>query len=100
MNRILVVVTLLLTLSAPLFAAGASESAASATRGRYLAGQGIIVPPEEVLVDNYIAQINYNYPAKLITRPPGNSCPAHTGHTNYPALLDKSTNQPNINISS
>ncbi len=63
MNRILVVVTLLLTLSAPLFAAGASESAASATRGRYLAGQGIIVPPEEILVDNYIAQINYNYPA-------------------------------------
>ena len=63
MNRILVVVTLLLTLSAPLFAAGAEESAGSASRGRYLAGQGIIVPPEEVLVHNYIAQINYNYPS-------------------------------------
>ncbi len=62
MNRILVVVTLILALSASLFAAGGSEIAGSASRGRYLAGQGVIVPPEEVLVDSYIAQINYNYP--------------------------------------
>ncbi|MDR1898807.1 MAG: VWA domain-containing protein [Treponema sp.] len=42
--------------------AGAAESAASATRGRYLAGQGIIIPPEEVYTDAYIASIDYKYP--------------------------------------
>ncbi|MEE8441255.1 MAG: hypothetical protein V3S41_05990, partial [Spirochaetia bacterium] len=62
MNRILLVVTLILALSTPLLAGAAQESAGSASRGRYLAGQGVIVPPEEVLVDSYIAQINYNYP--------------------------------------
>jgi Ca-activated chloride channel family protein len=42
--------------------AGAAESASSAARGRYLAGQGIIVPPEEVYTDSYIASIDYKYP--------------------------------------
>jgi Ca-activated chloride channel family protein len=41
---------------------GAAESAGSATRGRYLAGRGIIVPPEEVYTDSYIASIDYKYP--------------------------------------
>jgi Ca-activated chloride channel family protein len=41
---------------------GAAESSGSATRGRYLAGRGIIVPPEEVYTDSYIASINYRYP--------------------------------------
>ncbi|MDR1970815.1 MAG: VWA domain-containing protein [Treponema sp.] len=44
------------------FCAGRAESASSATRGRYLAGQGIIVPPEEVYTDSYIASIDYRYP--------------------------------------
>ena len=40
-----------------------SASAGSGTRGRYLAGRGIIIPPEEVYIDSYFASINYNYPA-------------------------------------
>jgi Ca-activated chloride channel family protein len=43
-------------------AAGARQSAGSAARGRYLAGRGIIVPPEEVYTDSYIASIDYHYP--------------------------------------
>jgi len=42
--------------------AGSAESAGSSTRGRYLAGRGIIIPPEEVYIDSYFASINYNYP--------------------------------------
>jgi Ca-activated chloride channel family protein len=42
--------------------AAARQSAGSATRGRYLAGQGIIIPPEEVYTDSYIASIDYKYP--------------------------------------
>ena len=41
---------------------GQAEAASSAARGKYLAGQGIIVPPEEVHVDSYIAHIDYKYP--------------------------------------
>ncbi|MDR2020340.1 MAG: VWA domain-containing protein [Treponema sp.] len=41
---------------------GAQQSGGSATRGRYLAGRGIIVPPEEVYTDSYIASIDYKYP--------------------------------------
>ena len=44
------------------FAGGAAESASSAGRGRYLAGQGIIVPPEEIYTDSYIASVPYGYP--------------------------------------
>jgi Ca-activated chloride channel family protein len=43
-------------------ARGRAESAASNTRGRYLAGRRIIVPPEEVYTDSYIAAIDYKYP--------------------------------------
>ena len=42
--------------------ASKAEAAASAVRGKYLAGQGIIVPPQEVLVDSYVAYLDYNYP--------------------------------------
>ncbi|MBI9104060.1 MAG: VWA domain-containing protein [Spirochaetales bacterium] len=45
-----------------LFAGGSQESAASSTRGRYLAGQGIIIPPEEIYPEAYIASIDYSYP--------------------------------------
>jgi Ca-activated chloride channel family protein len=44
------------------WAGGAEESAGSASRGRYLAGQGVIIPPEEVQINSYIAQIDYRYP--------------------------------------
>jgi Ca-activated chloride channel family protein len=42
--------------------AGGQQGAASETRGRYLAGRGIIVPPEEIYTDSYIASIDYKYP--------------------------------------
>ncbi len=46
----------------PLFSGGSQESAGSSTRGRYLAGQGIIIPPEEIFPESYIASIDYAYP--------------------------------------
>ncbi len=51
-------------LSAPLalWCAGAQESASSSARGKYLAGQRIIIPPSEVHINSYIAHINYSYP--------------------------------------
>jgi Ca-activated chloride channel family protein len=52
---------LLLSITGYAFCMG-SQSASSGTRGRYLAGQGLIMPPEEVYTDSYIASINYNYP--------------------------------------
>jgi Ca-activated chloride channel family protein len=41
---------------------GGSQSAGSDTRGRYLAGRGIIMPPEEIYVDSFLASIDYRYP--------------------------------------
>ena len=43
-------------------AQGSAESASSATRGRYLADQGMVIPAEEVHTDSYIASIDYKYP--------------------------------------
>jgi uncharacterized protein YegL len=34
----------------------------SADRGKYVAEQGNIIPPEEIHIDSYIAQIDYQYP--------------------------------------
>jgi Mg-chelatase subunit ChlD len=34
----------------------------SADRGKYVAEQGKIIPPEEIHIDSYIAQIDYQYP--------------------------------------
>ena len=42
--------------------AGGAQAASSATRGQYLAEQGIVIPPEEIHIDSYIASINYVYP--------------------------------------
>jgi Ca-activated chloride channel family protein len=58
----LVVLSLALAVAAMNHAGGAKEAAGSSSRGRYLAGQGVIVPPEEVQVDSYIASIDYHYP--------------------------------------
>ena len=63
MKRCIVLCALItLCASAPLWAGGKAEAAGSASRGRYLAGQGVIIPPEEVHVDAYIGQIDYRYP--------------------------------------
>jgi Ca-activated chloride channel homolog len=45
-----------------IWAGGAEESAGSASRGRYLAGEGVIIPPDEVHINSYIAQVDYLYP--------------------------------------
>ncbi|MBN1836246.1 MAG: VWA domain-containing protein [Spirochaetales bacterium] len=45
------------------WAGGAAEAAAgSSGRGSYLAERGVIVPPEEVHVDSYVAAVDYHYP--------------------------------------
>ena len=60
---------------------GKAEAASSAARGKYLAGQGIIVPAHEVLVDSYIAYIDYQYP-----EPKGDlGITLYTGHNQVPA---------------
>jgi hypothetical protein len=62
MKKISAFFLFLMLLPASSWCGGAQESAASAVRGKYLAGQGIIVPPGEVHIDSYIAHIDYNYP--------------------------------------
>jgi hypothetical protein len=39
-----------------------AQASSSSERGSYLAGLGRIIPPEEIYVDHYIAQSDYNYP--------------------------------------
>ncbi|MDR2096706.1 MAG: hypothetical protein LBP76_14480, partial [Treponema sp.] len=46
-----------------LAAGGSSEGAASSTRGSYLSELGYIIQPDEIRIDSYISQIDYNYPA-------------------------------------
>jgi Mg-chelatase subunit ChlD len=43
-------------------AGGQSEGAASSTRGTYLSELGYIIQPDEIQIDSYIAQVDYNYP--------------------------------------
>jgi Mg-chelatase subunit ChlD/TolB-like protein len=45
-----------------LWASSAKEAEAPAERGKYLAKRGMIVPPEEIYIDSYIAHIDYRYP--------------------------------------
>jgi len=42
--------------------AAEAEASAGGGRGKYLAGQGIIIPSSEVHVNSYVASIDYNYP--------------------------------------
>ena len=60
--RTMVFIALVMSLPALTWAGGQAEAAGSASRGRYLAGQGVIIPPEEVQINSYIAQIDYRYP--------------------------------------
>ncbi len=57
-----IAVFLFLVLPLLTWAGGASEGGASQTRGRYLAGRGVIIPPSEIHVESYISQIDYTYP--------------------------------------
>jgi len=64
MNRLATLITILLIISVPSIAgAGAAkEEAASPERGRYLAGRGIVIPPQEIYIDSYVSHIDYHYP--------------------------------------
>ena len=63
MKRLYTLIIVLLIISAPLIAtAGGKKEGASSERGKYLAGKGIIVPPEEIYIDSYVSYIDYHYP--------------------------------------
>jgi Ca-activated chloride channel family protein len=53
---------LFLAIPSLLWAGASKESASSAERAEYLSGRGVIVPPNEVYIDSYIASIDYQYP--------------------------------------
>jgi uncharacterized protein YegL len=61
-GRLFFLITAGVLFPAGLLAAGASQAASSANRGSYLAGLGRVIPPEEVHIDSYIAQVDYAYP--------------------------------------
>jgi TolB-like protein len=42
--------------------AGGAAEGGSAKRSSYLAQRGTIVPPEEIIIDSYLASIDYRYP--------------------------------------
>jgi hypothetical protein len=62
MKRIITLVFVISLVSVPpiINAGGAQES--SAEKGEYLAGKGIIVPPQEIFIDSYISSVDYHYP--------------------------------------
>lgn len=62
MKRLYFITIMSLLICSIASASGQEEGAASATHGKYLAGQGIIVPPDDIRINGYIAQIDYNYP--------------------------------------
>lgn len=61
MKKILLTLSILTTIN---FAYGNSyaEASSSGTHGKYLAGEGVIIPAKDVMEEGYIAQIDYNYP--------------------------------------
>ncbi|MDR3341990.1 MAG: VWA domain-containing protein [Treponema sp.] len=58
----LLLVIIVFSISCSLFGEGFSESSSLGTRNRYRANRGIIVPPEEIDGDSYIAAFDYHYP--------------------------------------
>jgi hypothetical protein len=45
-----------------LLAAGGAQEGSGSNRGAFLSRAGYIIPPEDVKIDNYIAQYDYDYP--------------------------------------
>ncbi|WP_041610953.1 VWA domain-containing protein [Treponema primitia] len=45
-----------------LFAEGFAESSSQQARSRYIANNGVILAPEDIFVDSYLASYNYGYP--------------------------------------
>jgi Ca-activated chloride channel family protein len=60
--RLFLAAILLTCLASNASCGGAKESASTATRGLYLADQGLVIPAEEVYTDSYIASIDFKYP--------------------------------------
>ena len=61
-RRVVWVVMLVVGVVFSVRAGGEAEAASSSARGAYLAARGMIVSPEEVHVDSYVASIDYSYP--------------------------------------
>lgn len=61
-RRNILIISLFIIIPSMLWAGGSKEAASSAERAEYLTGRGVIVPPNEVYIDSYIASINYQYP--------------------------------------
>ncbi len=64
MKRLISIIIILYVVFIPLilWAAGGKEAESPKERGVYLSGIGVIVPPQEVYIDSYIASIDYHYP--------------------------------------
>jgi Ca-activated chloride channel family protein len=60
--KVLLLGALFCCLSATLFAEGFAESASERARVRYQADNGIIVAPEDMYINSYLASHNYGYP--------------------------------------
>jgi Ca-activated chloride channel family protein len=58
--RRLIILVLLFSLSLSAWAGSQAEE--SATSGKYFAERGMIIPPEHIRIDSYIATYRYNYP--------------------------------------
>jgi TolB-like protein len=57
-----IIIIFIIPLPIMLWAGAAKEAASTAERGEYLAERGLIIRPEEIYVDSYIAHIDYQYP--------------------------------------
>lgn len=60
-HRLPVAVVLAVAVPFVSFAAGEAEAGAGSQRGTYLAEQGYVIPPEEVVIESYIASVDYDY---------------------------------------
>lgn len=47
---------------AVVWASGSKEAAGTNARSSYLSERSMIVPPDEVYIDHYIASVDYQYP--------------------------------------
>ncbi len=62
MKKILLPLMILLSASAMLYAAGTKESSTSSDRAMYLSNRGYITPADQIEIDAYISQVDYDYP--------------------------------------
>ena len=65
-NKTVFLIILVVVWSAAAFAAGTAAEGASSNRGAYLSSGGYIIHPNEVKIEQYIAQQDYDYPLPRI----------------------------------